>query len=178
MITSTNKPIAINPRRSIGGIFPQIVVEEQHDDTLEITDFPVESGASISDHAFKKPERVTITAATSATNENIDALYQKLLKLQAKREPFEIVTGKRKYDNMLVESLSVPTDKTREYSLWFRATCKRIRIVGVKTTSLPPSENQGLSNSTESPVDTGSKMPTEAGNGSALSNIGGIWGGN
>ncbi len=157
--TQTDAPIAIRPRRSIGGIYPQIVMEEQHTDSLHITEYPVESGASFSDHAFKKPEIVSITAGTSATQEDVNLLYQKLLELQDKREPFEIITGKRRYTDMLVETLSVPTDKTKENALWFNATCKHIRIVGVKTTSLPPVERQALPNSTASPVDGGTATP-------------------
>ncbi len=171
METQTDSPIAITPRRSIGGIYPQIVVEEQHTDMLHITDFPVESGASISDHAFKMPETISITAGTSATQEDINTLYQKLLKLQEDREPFEIITGKRRYKDMLVEVLSVQTDKAKENVLWFSATCKRIRIVGVKTTSLPPVENQAMPNSTASPTDGGTATPTPAGNESAASQI-------
>lgn len=35
-------------------------VRERHMDQLEITDHPVEQGASISDHAFKRPAEVTL----------------------------------------------------------------------------------------------------------------------
>ncbi len=169
--TQTDAPIAITPRRSIGGIYPQIVVEEQHTDSLCITDYPTESGASMSDHAFKKPERVSIAAGVSATHEDVNLFYQKLLELQEKCEPFEIITGKRRYTDMLVETLAVPTDKTKENSLWFHATCKRIRIVGVKTTSLPPVERQTLPNSTASPKDGGTITPKPVENESAASKI-------
>jgi len=37
-----------------------VTIEEVHTDELEITDHPVESGAAISDHAFKHPAEVTI----------------------------------------------------------------------------------------------------------------------
>lgn len=159
MMTRTDIPIAVNPRRSIGGVFPQIVVEETHADALRITDHPVESGASISDHAFAMPETVTITAAASATHGDIRAVYEKLLELQRAREPFDVVTGKRAYTDMLVERLSVKTDKERENVLWFSAACKKIRIVGVKEAALAPRGNQALERSTAGPVDAGRKSP-------------------
>ena len=41
--------------RKIGMIVPSVVVSEKHTDTLEITEHPVEVGAAIADHAYKKP---------------------------------------------------------------------------------------------------------------------------
>lgn len=46
--------------RSIGSIVANITVRERHVDELQITDHPIEQGANISDHAFKRPEEVTI----------------------------------------------------------------------------------------------------------------------
>jgi hypothetical protein len=37
------------------------VIEEQHSDSVEITQHPVEVGSYISDHAYKKPAELTIT---------------------------------------------------------------------------------------------------------------------
>jgi len=45
-------------------------VRERHMDQLEITDHPVEQGASISDHAFKRPAEVTIEIAWSLSPNN------------------------------------------------------------------------------------------------------------
>jgi hypothetical protein len=63
--------IIIRPTRGIYGIqlpdgsqLPDIIaqatVEEHHNDELEITDHPVEQGAMISDHAYKRPAEVTL----------------------------------------------------------------------------------------------------------------------
>lgn len=41
-------------------VAPGIVIEENHVDTLDITDHPVEQGASITDHAFKLPATVVL----------------------------------------------------------------------------------------------------------------------
>lgn len=66
--------LLIRPRR---GFFPsgdagpvepiiaQATIEETHQDELDITDHPVEQGSTISDHAFKRPERVIIRCAWS-----------------------------------------------------------------------------------------------------------------
>lgn len=46
-------------------LVPQATFEETHTDELEITDHPVESGAVISDHAFKRPAEVIIRCGWS-----------------------------------------------------------------------------------------------------------------
>lgn len=51
--------------RKIGSIIANITIRERHQDDLEITDHPVEQGAQISDHAFKRPAEVTIEVAWS-----------------------------------------------------------------------------------------------------------------
>ena len=53
-------------------IIAQAVVEEEHRDELEITDHPLQKGASITDHAFKRPAEVTLKMAwsDSASNQN------------------------------------------------------------------------------------------------------------
>ena len=63
--------VLIRPTRGLYGIIddkgtqlPSIVahatIEERHHDDLEVTDHPVEQGAMISDHAFKRPAEVTL----------------------------------------------------------------------------------------------------------------------
>ncbi len=71
-------------------------------------------------------------------------IYAKLLDLQRLRIPFDISTGKRNYDNMLVKSLRVRTDKETENSLIVEATFRQIIIVStqVLTIGAPPSAQQ------------------------------------
>lgn len=57
--------ILVKPRRSIGPFVATVTLEETHQDDLEITDHPVEVGASITDHAFKLPASLVIKAAWS-----------------------------------------------------------------------------------------------------------------
>lgn len=46
--------------RKIGLIVPSVVVSEKHSDTLEITEHPVEIGAAVADHAYKRPSEVVL----------------------------------------------------------------------------------------------------------------------
>lgn len=51
--------------RKIGPIVAGITVRERHTDTLEITEHPVEQGAAISDHVYKRPASVVIEVSWS-----------------------------------------------------------------------------------------------------------------
>jgi len=134
-------PVVVRPQRSIGGIYPDVVVEEHHEDSLEITEHPVEQGAAISDHAFAHPKRVSISAAIADSDTaSAREMYDKLLELQAKREPFDISTGKRLYLNMLIEHLAVTTTAASEHSFQFTAECREVILVSSRTTTLPPAD--------------------------------------
>lgn len=62
--------------------------------------------------------------------------YQKLLDLQASREPFTITTPKRIYSNMLFASLGLVTDKKTEKVLAISAGFQEVIIVKVTTTQV------------------------------------------
>lgn len=127
-------------RRSIGGIYAQITVDEQHTDEVQITDHPVEAGAPISDHAFARPQQVAITAGWSkATAFDLSAesgVYGLLLALQTSFMPFDIYTGKRHYKNMLIERLAVTTDQHNEFTLLAQIVCRQVIIVNTQTTKV------------------------------------------
>lgn len=55
--------------------------------------------------------------------------YKQLLSLQASREPFTVITGKRIYKNMLIRNLSVVTDQDTENVLVVSADLQEIIIV-------------------------------------------------
>lgn len=63
--------ISLKPTRGFfpmigsGELIPHATLEEIHYDDLEITDHPVEQGASITDHAFKRPSEVVIRCGFS-----------------------------------------------------------------------------------------------------------------
>lgn len=148
------------PQRQFGPFSAQITIEELHTDELAITEHPVEQGAAITDHAYKRPAELLVRMAWSnsglqglvSTLEGIASLitgdnsgdfnymqtvYNQLLLLQESRIPLDITTGKRKYSNMLIKSLSAPTNDRTEHSLFITAICKQIIIVQTVATTLP-----------------------------------------
>lgn len=184
--------VLVKPKRRIGAFEAHVTLREVHHDDLEITDQPVEQGASISDHAYKRPSELTIECAWSDSPPNVGLInglvgavtgtiggvnaiisgnsldqvrdiYQKLLALQASREPFDVLTGKRNYKNMLIRSLMVETDKESENVLRVTATLREVLIaqVQVLTISAPPQE-QAAPQSTQPPAEKGVKQLTDA----------------
>jgi hypothetical protein len=131
--------------RSIGGIVAQVTIDEQGSDDVQITEHPVEQGAPIADHAFKRPATVAIRAGwTRQIAWDLSAetgVYGLLLSWQAALLPFDVYTGKRKYTNMLIERLQVTTDNHTEFALMATITCRQVIIVSTASTT-----NTGLSN--------------------------------
>lgn len=147
--------------RHLGGLTFAVVLEENHEDGLNITEHPVEQGATINDHAWIKPRTVTIRAGQSDCGQGEGAsreIYDKLLELQRSREPFEIVTGKQLYKNMLLETLTVVTDATTEQALIISASCREVIIVQTQVTSVPPRARHKKPGKTGATTDKGQKQ--------------------
>lgn len=124
--------------RAIGQIYADVTVEENHRDESVITQHPVEGGATIGDHAFDLPPTVEIRGGFSNSTAGyvgyVQEQYQALLALKASKRPFDIYTGKRAYQDMLIRGISVVTDPRTEFVLMFTVVCQHITIVSTQTT--------------------------------------------
>jgi hypothetical protein len=201
-------PVLFRPKRKLGPFTAQVTFSEEHTDELTLTQHPVEQGAAITDHAYKNPARLTIrcgfsqssvaglvsTARTAASAlaagdvrgalggffgpDYLQDIYRKLLDLQAGREPFDIVTGKRKYQNMLIVALATTTDEATENVLAVTVTCQEVIIVETQAAALPPAADQAEPEKTAAPVNSGSQQlaPAPQVNQSALAALAGIGG--
>lgn len=184
--------------RKIGMIVPSVVISEKHTDMLEITEHPVEVGAAVADHAYKKPSEVVMEVgfagggalldfasnltATSLLGLSPQQTYQELLDLQESRIPFDVVTGKRLYSNMLIRALEVTTDKTTENVLSAVLTLREVIISRTQQITVADKTNmkegastsavQNSGNKTTKPPDT-SLLKSITGNVASL--LGGGW---
>lgn len=156
--------VLISPQRMMGGIIPDCVVEERGSDRLMITEHPVEQGATISDHAYKLPAEVTLRYAWSDSSGMSEgyakATYDLVLNLQAARQPFQLVTGKRLYPQMLIASIDQSTDAATEYALMTTIVCKEIIIVTTKVTSIPAASSAQAPNVVP-PSNQGTQTPKQ-----------------
>jgi hypothetical protein len=139
--------------RKVADMTLQVVVNESTNDTLTITKQPVQQGASITDHAYKEPTVLSMTAyqkdnslitgfLNTFSGGGLSQIYQDLLDLQSSRVPFDVITPKRIYHNMLLATLSVTTDKATENTLALNMTFQEVIIVSVVTTQVPRSKQK------------------------------------
>ena len=126
----------IRTKKSIGGIELDAVLSETHNNEIRLTKNPIELGADITDHAIIEPKRINIVAQVSdsplgtaalgqivdlvtglfgtATSENItrsNAAYNAMVQLMEQREPIDVQTKLKLYENMIITSLSTSQDK-------------------------------------------------------------------
>ena len=141
-ITQTPEPAVIRPQRRLGEFDGYVIVEEQSTDSLEITQHPVQDGSSITDHAFLLPQELTMRIMYDDAQRPLQETYEKLRKLQSDREPFDVITGKRIYRNMLIGALTETTDKETENILYLTMTMQEVIIVQVEVTTVPPRAKQ------------------------------------
>jgi hypothetical protein len=173
-LNSSGKATII-PRRAIGPFSATVTVEEIASDDLEITQHPVQQGAAITDHAYLKPATVSIKIMFNAADAPLAETYAKLRQLQASREPFDVVTGKRAYKNMLFKSLGQTNDAQTENVLSISAELQEIFIVQVETTTVPPRKQQANPGKTGATENAGQKsaQPAPERNRSALRTLAG-----
>ena len=174
-LTEPPIPATIVPRRSIGPFNATLTIEEVATDELEITQHPVQQGAAITDHAYLKPATVNVKIVFSDEDAPLAETYQKLRQLQASREPFDVVTGKRSYKNMLFKSLGQTNDLRTEFVLSINATLQEVFITALEVVSGPERKKQKTPGKTGATENAGQKkaQPAEPKKKSALKALAG-----
>lgn len=174
--------LALPVSGKIGDIDVETTIEEIHEDRLQVTEHPVESGASIADHSFKKPSEVVLrcgwsnaslkalfgiisgffAGGTMTKADYVSGIYSQLLNLQEAREPISITTSLRQYDNMLITGLQVQRDQKTAQVLMVTATCREVIIVSTAAATLPAKEDQASPADTAEVDNAGVKQATQA----------------
>lgn len=134
------------------GIVIDATVRETHVSECEVTKNPVEGGAPVADHVQVQPKKLSIEGVISDTPlgfafiGNIQNLvrsvtqifgarsrsqdaYDDLVRLQESRRPFTVITNLKKYDNMILTSLTVPRDSSTGGAIHFTAEMQQVIIV-------------------------------------------------
>lgn len=178
--------------RKIDIFIPSVVVSEKHSDLLEITEHPVEKPTTgsvsgfVADHAYKRPSEVVMECGFAGGGSLLDFFdtsqfgvslgispketYQKLLDLQLSRVPFDVVTGKRVYKNMLMKSIEVTTDKATENVLSCVITLREVIISQTQSVTVADKSEMKEGASTSAVQNTGTKT-TKPPNESLLSQL-------
>ena len=158
-------------RTDIGGLIPDVTVDEVPRDDLVITDHPVERGAAITDHAFKLPTRIDMrlgwSNASAGAEGYVEAVYEEMLRLQGVREPFDIYTPRRFYPSMLVQSITAPRDERTNAILFLSVVFRQIIIAYTRQAASgasgisPDAAQQAMPETTGGIVEQGSLQPLD-----------------
>src|SRR3954469_17994033 len=117
-VLSLPLPFLKNNKRQVGSIDINVILNESTSDVMTITKQPVQQGAPITDHAYKEPTTLSMSVLFEDNIlKSLSAVYQDLQDLQNSRVPFDVVTPKRKYKNMLIAGLGLTTDAKTENAL-------------------------------------------------------------
>ncbi|TWH46328.1 phage baseplate protein [Sporomusa sp. KB1] len=144
-------------KTNIAGFFFDAVIREDHTSSLKITSHPVQDGANITDHSIVEPKVLVMEILMSdavddmynqqfisyvapgnaaADKSKSKSAYHVLLEIQEGRIPVSVLTRLTQYDNMLIETISVPDDSKALYGLRCTVTLKEIFIVNVAKTKV------------------------------------------
>ena len=128
---------------TMGRIVFDAVFSTDHSANATITQHPVQSGASISDHAYMEPDEVSAEVGMTDTAASISGgasrsvnAYAQLRALMELREPFTLITRLRTYQNMLITSISAPDDYKTMNALRASIVFQQVNIVSVSTTTV------------------------------------------
>jgi len=144
-------------------IIADAVVEENHDDEAVITEQPVEVGSVVTDHMYKLPAKLELIYAWSegspqnATRDIsfLKNIYQQLLGFQVGRFLCTVNTGKRIYQNMVVQRIIEKTDNQNENSLTVRLSMQEILFAETQIVPVVSSASQAIPQKTAPVVNKG-----------------------
>lgn len=138
-----------------------------HEQALQMTQHPVQSGANVVDHAYLIPAKLSLevgfsdamdafsSSMYSAANSKSVSAYQTFLDLQSARTPLTVKTRLKTYENMLVDNIMVPDDYKTKFGLRMTIVFKQIILAtnNANPSSAIPDATDDTSEGTKSPSD-------------------------
>lgn len=135
-------------KTNVGGYFFDGFMQVEHNIELQTTSNPVETGASVVDHAYVKPAELVMKVMmsdvhqslvpgqfTGASFRSVNA-WQVLRKLQSDRIPMSVFTRLGLYTNMLITKLNTSDTAETFRALSAEVTLREIPVARVKTVKI------------------------------------------
>ena len=160
---------------NVGVIEFDVTVSESASATATATKNPVENGADVTDHVRMEPLAFTVSGIVSDTpvkflagiqagniltgNKQSKTAWDKLLELQAKREPFTLTQGLKSYNNVVIMKLSATKDASNSGALVFTSEMQEIILVGTQELTAFNFNEPEISDGMVPTVDSGLKDP-------------------
>lgn len=135
----------------VAGVSVSVKEAESHSFTSQMTDLPLESGATVSDHVILKPEQLSVHIAITNTggSDNFSAFNQ-FYEMLNSREPVEVITEHWIYTNMVL--ISFQPNHTAPFKQAYTAECvfKKANLVTLNVVGKSPSKLKGDAKKTAS----------------------------
>ena len=141
--------------------------DESHSITVSKTDYPIETGSSLTDNAVNEPDKLTLEGWVSDLLIPTNALVQiegrpieaweRIRALAKAREPLTVVTSLQTYENMLITSVSSVKNKDTGQTLRFIIELEETLFAETQLARLPPTrvDPEGPAAAKTSEVDRG-----------------------
>lgn len=140
-------------KSQLGLLTLDVTIEEVHERSARVTEFPIEGGGNINDHVSLRPKVLRIKGLVTDTpfedsgfalgRSRASSAYFTLEQMWQLRIPFICYTQSAVYGNMVIETLSLP--KSAESALTFDATLRQLTIVSGQNSIVPTSVGGSLS---------------------------------
>lgn len=153
-------------KTNIGTYFFDAFFRVDHTSNLKVTDHPVESGSTISDHAYVEPVEIIMEIGMSdvagslvpgqfddSWSRSVSA-FKLLQQLQIDRELLFVHTRLRTYNNMIITSISAPDEAKTLFGLRVSVTLREVLITGTQVVpvSSAPQVTDSTNNGQVNPV--------------------------
>ena len=137
-------------KTNVEGYFFDAELQTTHTASTTITEHPVETGASISDHSYVNPAALELQIGmsdaaksvadgqfvSSTTQSRSVTAFLVLEELMKKRLPLQVVTRLKVYKNMLITEINVPDDFLTAYGLKATITFREVLVAVVRTVKI------------------------------------------
>lgn len=135
-------------KTNIAGYFFDGYLDVSINSELEITSHPVETGASIADHAYLKPQEITMTVLMSDVHESLVpgqftggwsrsvTAYNVLKKIQSDRITVSVLTRLGLFKNMILKSVIADDTDIELFGLRARVILVELPVARVRTVEI------------------------------------------
>lgn len=149
--------LLLGRKREFAGIIPDVIISEEHENEVIVTRHPVDTGANVADNAYCLPAVINCQFGWSDSSRLLNSIldfsifkgltttkdvYEKLLELQAKREPFALSTGKKQYPAVIITKLKTTSTVDTESALVVDITFEEIRFAKTKEVTLQEAQQK------------------------------------
>ena len=165
-LVGAGKKLLFSNKSKIGDLFIDGTHLETIDYSSEITNHPIETGSSISDHIYKSPLKVIMEGSITDTSVDLvgtaknvinmfdgnllnnvinkfngkgqkqTAAYEFLKDLHDNKTIVTIVNYLDTFENMVIESLNFPRSRDTGERLFFTITLKQVTLASMKNVSI------------------------------------------